>query len=37
MVKNVTKDYFNKNVYDLTKVDENGELRYDTLELKEKE
>jgi len=28
MVKNVTKDYFNKNVYDLNKVDENGELRF---------
>ena len=28
MVKNVTKDYFNKNVYDLTKVDENGELKF---------
>ena len=28
MVKNVTKDYFNKNVYDLNKVDENGELKF---------
>ena len=28
MVKNVTKDYFNKNVYDLTKVDDNGELKF---------
>ena len=28
MVKNVTKDYFNKNVYDLNKVDDNGELRF---------
>ena len=28
MVKNVTKDYFNKNVYDLDKVDENGELKF---------
>ena len=28
MVKNVTKDYFNKNVYDLKKVDDNGELRF---------
>ncbi len=28
MVKNVTKDYFNKNVYDLKKTDENGELRF---------
>ena len=26
MVKNITKDYFNKNVYDLTNVDENGEF-----------
>ena len=26
MVKNVTTDYFNKNVYDLNKVDDNGEL-----------
>ena len=28
MVKNVTTDYFNKNVYDLKKTDENGELRF---------
>ena len=28
MVKNVTKDYFNKNVYDLKKVDDNGELKF---------
>ena len=28
MVKNVTKDYFNKNVYDLNKVDDNGELKF---------
>ena len=28
MVKNVTKDYFNKNVYDLDKVDDNGELKF---------
>ena len=28
MVKNVTTKYFNKNVYDLNKVDENGELRF---------
>ena len=28
MVKNVTTKYFNKNVYDLKKTDENGELRF---------
>ena len=28
MVKNVTKDYFNKNVYNLDKVDDSGELRF---------
>ena len=28
MVKNVTKDYFNKNVYDLKKTDDNGELKF---------
>ena len=28
MVKNVTTDYFNKNVYDLKKTDENGELKF---------
>ena len=28
MVKNITKDYFNKNVYDLKKVDEDGELKF---------
>ena len=29
MVKNVTKDYFNKNVYDLNKVDDDsGELKF---------
>ena len=28
MVKNVTSDYFNKNVYDLKKVDDNGELKF---------
>ena len=28
MVKNVTKDYFNKNVYDLKKTDDSGELRF---------
>ena len=28
MVKNVTTDYFIKNVYDLKKVDENGELKF---------
>ena len=28
MVKNVTKDYFNKNVYDLNKVDDSGELKF---------
>ena len=28
MVKNVTKDYFNKNVYDLNQVDDNGELKF---------
>ena len=28
MVKNVTKDFFNKNVYDLKKTDDNGELKF---------
>ena len=28
MVKNVTTKYFNKNVYDLKKVDESGELKF---------
>ena len=28
MVKNVTTKYFNENVYDLKKVDENGELKF---------
>ena len=28
MVKKVTTDYFNKNVYDLNKVDDNGELKF---------
>ena len=28
MVKNVTTKYFNKNVYDLKKTDENGELKF---------
>ena len=28
MVKNVTTKYFNENVYDLKKVDDNGELRF---------
>ena len=28
MVKNVTKDYFNKNVYDLKKTDDSGELKF---------
>ena len=28
MVKNVTTKYFNENVYDLKKTDENGELRF---------
>ena len=28
MVKNVTAKYFNKNVYDLNKVDDNGELKF---------
>ncbi len=28
MVKNVTTDYFNKNVYDLKKTDDNGELKF---------
>ena len=28
MVKNVTTKYFNGNVYDLKKVDDNGELRF---------
>jgi len=28
MVKNVTTKYFNKNVYDLKKVDDNGELKF---------
>ena len=28
MVKNVTTKYFIKNVYDLKKVDENGELKF---------
>ena len=28
MVKNVATKYFNKNVYDLNKVDENGELKF---------
>ena len=28
MVKNVTTKYFNKNVYDLNKVDDNGELKF---------
>ena len=28
MVKNVTAKYFNENVYDLKKVDDNGELRF---------
>ena len=28
MVKNVTTKYFNENVYDLNKVDENGELKF---------
>ena len=28
MVKNVTTKYFNKNVYDLKKTDDNGELKF---------
>ena len=28
MVKNVTTKYFNENVYDLNKVDDNGELKF---------
>jgi len=28
MVKNVTTKYFNKNVYDLKKIDDNGELKF---------
>ena len=28
MVKNVTTKYFNENVYDLKKVDDNGELKF---------
>ena len=28
MVKNVTAKYFNENVYDLKKVDDNGELKF---------
>ena len=28
MVKNVTAKYFNKNVYDLKKTDDNGELKF---------
>ena len=28
MVKNITSDFFNENVYDLKKVDDNGELKF---------
>ena len=28
MVKNVTRDYFNENVYNIDKVDDSGELKF---------